>query len=371
MAKDINSKPYDESTITKLEIFENHLLAWLPVFIQTPYTGQVTICDYCAGSGQDSEGVPGSPLRTIKTINKYRDSILQKDIVINVVFNEALTKKSDELQTIIDKNFDYDSWGKKVKISCYNEDFQELFIKQYRELNKQPNLIFIDQYGVKQINNEIFQKLINLRSTDFLFFMSSSAMKRFSHTPEFKLHFPDIDPNTISEAKYTDIHRIILDYYKAKIPLDNCTKLYPFTLMKGRNIYGLVFGSKHPLGVEKFLDVAWDKNKVNGEANFDIDGDIDKAIPTLFDSLSDYERPITKREVFEEELEKFIISKGQITNRDIYHFTLDRGHPKSHAKECAIKLKKEGKIEYSGNIGFSFASCCKNEPKPIKVKVNG
>ena len=37
MAKDINKYPYDEATLTKLEIFEQYLIAWLPVFIQTPY----------------------------------------------------------------------------------------------------------------------------------------------------------------------------------------------------------------------------------------------------------------------------------------------------------------------------------------------
>ncbi|MFO7903844.1 MAG: hypothetical protein R6U98_14365, partial [Pirellulaceae bacterium] len=67
----------------------------------------------------------------------------------------------------------------------------------------------------------------------------------------------------------------------------NKTALYPFTLKKGANIYGLVFGSKHPLGVEKFLDLAWSKNEINGEANFDIDKDVHKSLPTLFDSLPD------------------------------------------------------------------------------------
>ncbi len=367
MAKDINKLPYDEATLTKLEIFEQYLLAWLPVFIQSQYSQRIRICDYCAGSGQDSAGIPGSPLRILRTIEKYRDSIFEKNISVDVVFNEKISDKSDELQKSVNSCFDYSSWNSKVNISCHNEEFQNLFERQYEQLKQQPNLIFIDQYGIKEVTPEIFQMLIDLKQTDFLFFMSSSAMNRFAHTPEFRVHFPDIAPEVISSAKYEDVHRIMLEYYKSKIPSGNETKLYPFTLKKGANIYGLVFGSKHPLEVEKFLDVAWDKNKINGEANFDIDKDLPKKEATLFDSLPDYERLKTKKELFEVELWNFIKSRDKVTNKDIYYFTLDQGHPKSHARECIMQLKKEGKVEYKGNIGYSYKSCVKNDPKPIRL----
>ncbi len=367
MAKDINKEPYDEPTLTKLDIFEQYLLAWLPVFIQTPYTNEAMICDYCAGSGQDSKGVPGSPLRILRTIDKYRVQILKKDIAISVVLNEALADKFDELQTAVAGSFDQKSWEQKVSVSCHNEKFQNLFRQQYEQLKKQPNLLFIDQYGIKEVTGEIFQMLVGLDKTDFLFFISSSAMKRFARTPEFKIHFPDIDPVRISKAKHEDIHRIMLEYYKEKIPKGNLTKLYPFTLKKGAHIYGLIFGSKHPLGVEKFLDLAWDQNKINGEANFDIDEDIKKQQPTLF---AEMKQP-TKREVFEANLEDYIDRRGEITNRDVYYFTLNNGHPKSHARKCVMRLKEKGKVEYNGSIGFSYSSCVKKDPKTIKVVANG
>ncbi len=44
MTKDINSKPYDEATLTKLEIFERYLQAWLPVFVQSQYADSAAIC---------------------------------------------------------------------------------------------------------------------------------------------------------------------------------------------------------------------------------------------------------------------------------------------------------------------------------------
>ena len=369
MAKDINKEPYDEATLTKLEIFEQYLLEWLPVFIQTPSTKRVKICDFCAGSGQDVNGVLGSPLRILKTIEEYRGSIFQQDIAIDVILNEVKADKSDELQIAVDSCFDPATWNSKVTVSCHIEEFQNLFCGQYEELKQQPNLLFIDQNGIKEVTGEIFQMLINLQRTDFLFFISSSTMKRFAGTPEFRSHFPDFDPSNMDNTKWSNCHRTILDYYREQVPEGNTTKLYPFSLKKEENgnIYGLIFGSKNLLGVEKFLDVAWKKNIINGEANFDIDDDIKKQERLLFE---DMEQP-TKRKVFESHLEDFITSRGEVTNRDVYEFTLNHGHPKSHAKDCVVRLKKEGKVEYKGNIGFSYNSCVKKEPKTIKAKNNG
>ena len=208
----------------------------------------------------------------------------------------------------------------------------------------------------------------SLQKTDFLFFISSSTIKRFASLPEFKDHLPDLDVDNINNTKWSDSHRFILDYYRERIPTGNSTKLYPFSLKKEENgnIYGLIFGSKNLLGVEKFLDIAWDKNRINGEANFDIDDDIKKQQPILFQEM----KQPSKREVFESHLENYIVSCGELTNRDVYEYTLNHGHPKSHAKDCFNRLKKEGKVE-KGIIGFSYDSCFKNKPKTIRVKANG
>ncbi len=363
MAKDINKQPYDEATLTKLEIFEGFLGEWLPVFIHDQFTTKVMVCDFFAGSGQDSEGVPGSSLRILQVIEKFRDQILENDISIDVVLNEAAVNKYNELQTLITSKFDPASWQNKISISIHNEKFQELFQDKYEQLKEQPNLLFIDQYGVKEVTDGIFQMLIGLEKTDFLFFISSSAIKRFAVTPKFQIHLPDIDPIQIAEAKHEDIHRIIKEHYENKIPKGNGTQLYPYTLKKGANIYGLIFGSKHPLGVEKFLDLAWGKNQINGQANFDIDNDMQKKQYVLYEEL----KRLTKRQKFEADLEEFILSREQVTNREVYHFTLGKGHPKSHAKECVQLLRKSGKVEYKGKIGFSYKSCVKNDPKVIKV----
>lgn len=34
--KDLHSEPFDETTITKLEIFEDYAEAWIPTFVMQP-----------------------------------------------------------------------------------------------------------------------------------------------------------------------------------------------------------------------------------------------------------------------------------------------------------------------------------------------
>ncbi len=125
------------------------------------------------------------------------------------------------------------------------------------------------------------------------------------------------------------------------IPEGNSTKLYPFSIKKGVNIYGLIFGAKHPRAVDKFLKIAWDKNKLNGEANFDMDNEEETIQRDLFTDQGQ-----TKVEKHELELEKFILGKEEITNKDLYDFTLEDGHIPKHTVNKVKIMKKEKVIVY-------------------------
>src|SRR5215831_18730688 len=67
-------KPFDEGTLTKLEIFELYAREWLPVFLSqtNPIKLKIQIFDFFAGPGMDSKGQFGSPLRLLKQLNNYR-----------------------------------------------------------------------------------------------------------------------------------------------------------------------------------------------------------------------------------------------------------------------------------------------------------
>jgi len=65
---DFHEKPFDEGTITKLQIFELYAREWIPVFLASsrPPRSEIHVFDFFAGPGVDGNGEPGSPLRVLR-----------------------------------------------------------------------------------------------------------------------------------------------------------------------------------------------------------------------------------------------------------------------------------------------------------------
>ena len=342
---DLHKKPFDEGTLTKLDLFEAYAKEWLPVFIMKDVEA-IWIFDCFAGTGVDIENKPGSPIRILRQILGQAGNIFNRKSVIYLIFNEYDKEKfaklqescseyilcNSELKRLVDAN--------KVKIKFLNQDFDILFPKAMSIIKKYPSLVFLDQNGIKFLDDKYFLELTKARCTDFLYFVSSSYFLRFGNQPEFKSHF-NIDFEQAKKDGYKYIHRNLIEQLRGRLPKDSNVKLYPFTIKKGANIYGIIFGASHPKAVDKFLKVAWEKNHLNGTANFDIDSDISKCQLDLFS-----EQKLTKIQQFQENLKDLILSKRICTNKDAYDYTLSQGHINSHADEIIKSLKKQKMIDY-------------------------
>src|SRR5690606_11859648 len=147
-----------------------------------------------------------------------------------------------------------------------------LFPKLLLTIQMTPSLVFLDQNGIKAISEKYFLELEKLSQTDFLYFVSSSYFYRFGEAEQFRKHL-HIDLEEAKGNGYAFIHKSICDQLKKKLPNNTKLKLYPYSLKKGANINGIIFGAKHPRAVQKFIDIAWKRDNVSGEANFDIHQD--------------------------------------------------------------------------------------------------
>jgi hypothetical protein len=205
-------------------------------------------------------------------------------------------------------------------------------------------------------------KLSTFRICDFLYFVSSSAIKRFKDTPEFEKLFYGIDLTKAIKEPYKLIHKNLLEAFKNSLPDDSNLELFPFTIKKKANIYGIIFGSKNLKGVEKFLTVAWNENKINGSANFDIDEELSKNQLELFEA-----QPLRKIELFEKNLEEYLRKKVNTTNKEIYIKTLKEGHKTSHATQKLKDLKKKGYINFEGSGPKINYNCIKDSKNIIEI----
>ncbi len=358
--KDFHNDEFDKGTLIKLHVFKKYLKEWLPVFTKkkAPIWKNIYIYDFFAGEGTDGEGNPGSPLIILDELKSFCESIKAKGLKLKVVFNEFDKRKHSKLVQCTQEHLRKCRTSEVQNKNCpnyeltdncvfhlliENKDFNQFFKEIYNTMLRKPEyprFMFLDQFGIKQISEEVFGKLVSLDRTDFIFFISSSHVSRFSELPEFKKYL-NISRSEFDVSKPYHCHRVIYEYYKGLLPKDKEFYLAPFSIKKGRNIYGLIFGSHHKLGIEKFLKVCWGINPNTGDANFDIDGErIASSEPKLF---AEFNVP-NKLQLFERELVNKILDSELKTNIDLYTFTFDMGCLPKHSNSVVNKLIKENKI---------------------------
>lgn len=366
--RDLHLEPFDEGTLSKLEIFEDYTEAWIPPFVMKGVE-EIHIFDVFAGPGYDLNGVPGSPIRTLQMIVKHIGIILQKKTNITLHLNEFEPNKGEQEKfELLRKNCkkyisDHEKLKYCLEVKFYNKDAEELLPELLPKIKSYPSLVLLDQNGIKFISREYISELEKLSTTDFLFFVSSSYFKRLGMTDEFQkvLEFSEEELN---EIEWANIHRVVVDKLKKRLSPGSDLRLYPFSIKKGRNIYGIIFGATHPLAVDKFLNISWKKNKKNGEANFDIDEDQSKYQGELFGK-----RKLTKIEKFKDELEQKVLEGDIRNNKEALMFTYDSGNSRKTANKFLRKLKRQGKIDYKGRTpGVTYDNVFK-KCKTVTYKV--
>lgn len=295
MAKDINNEVYSEETKLKLTIFRDCFKEWFPVFLNNRYISKIFIYDLFAGSGKDIEGNYGSPLILLQEAKgldgKYCKQV-NKNNKPKIYF--GFDEKEKAKIELLKQNVYQELSSCKdtctlpnciISENCFfdNKDFQELIhennVTAILKNNDFGKFILLDQYGFKQITNEVFLKLVNSPKTDFIFFIATSFIRRFKDEPSVNAYFKkeniEFDLNKPKEC-----HREITKYFKSLVPRDKDYYIHSFTIQKGSNYYGLIFGSNHSFGMEKFLNVCWKEDPLAGESNCNIDNDFEEG--TLF-----------------------------------------------------------------------------------------
>jgi three-Cys-motif partner protein len=321
MAKDINKAAFSEATLRKLDIFAECFREWFPVFVHNPYIKDIFIIDFFAGSGMDSLDNFGSPLRLLneaKGIERtYCSAITKNDKKVCFVFNENNKQKKAELEINVRafmSDCKKDNCNQDRCIYDYENfehyDFKDIFNNDFfAEILKDGNFakfILLDQYGFSQVDEAVFLKLVDSPHTDFIFFISSSFIKRFKEVGYTKKYF-DTERIPFDESNPKECHRLIADYFEKLVPQGKEYYLHHFSIKKDHNYYGLIFGTNHTLGMEKFLRVCWKHDKFSGESDFNIDNDYPE------DSLFFTRETTNKIEKVKNEIKNKILT-GEITD---------------------------------------------------------
>lgn len=347
-SKDLFDSPFDEGTLGKLEIFENYAEAWIPVFVMAK---RRTLCifDFFAGAGFDMMGVPGSPIRILRQINHQLSNILGNGVKVHLYLNayaDNRKERESKFELLKKSCTEYleqnNGLERAVELHYSSKDCKDLFWEWLPDIKKYPSLVYLDQNGVEFLADKYLLELEKLDETDFLYFVSSGYVWRFGDTPEFKTHL-NVDVAELKRGGYSKVHRNLIEQLKRKLPSGSQLRLYPFSIRKEQNIFGIIFGAKHPLAVEKFLNISWKRNSANGEANFDIDEEAKMDQLSLFGG-----RKLKKIEQFKENARAKVLA-GEITNnKEMLEFVYSEGHIGTHAKELLKDMKDKKELNFEG-----------------------
>lgn len=335
---DFHNKPYDVGTIAKLQIFELYAQEWIPVFVSQPEPPfrEIHIFDFFSGPGTDSKGVHGSPLRILRQLRSYFDSKMagwNKVRIITHFFDEDQDKVSLLKSTLSSPDWKIPG----VESDCRRLRFQNA-LAEYRSVlagSQCAKLLIIDQYGVDEVSDEVFKQLISFPFSDFIFFLSSSTLNRFRDHPAIKQKIERPDDSY-------HVHREAVNYYRQLLPANEKVYLGSFSISKRSNIYGLIFGSRHPLGIHKFLQVAWANDEIAGEANFDIDRENIRPGEGILPL--EVMRP-QKVQQFEADLDAALRSGQLKSEADVARFCIEAGMTCKHSKPVLSRLKKDRVID--------------------------
>ncbi len=352
MAKKFTDKAFDEATKLKLEIFGECFREWLPVFIHNIYTPRLFIYDFFAGNGKDINGSPGSPLVLLNeakgTNCKICSRLHQKEIVFGFNDkNEGATLKEVVENYLLEcrkHNCKQDQCNYQVHFGNY--DFKQALdrenVKAVLSNNNYAKFLVLDQFGFSQIDQNVFAELVNYPKTDFIFFIASSYVKRFKDHPYLKKY---IDTTSIDfdEIKPKEIHRRIASHYESLLGQKEFY-IHHFSLKKGANYYGLIFGSGHTLGMEKFLKICWSKDKYAGESTENINEDYEEG--TLFYD----EKTFNKITEVKNEIRSKVLNHEISDNITGLKYALKKRCLPKIFTETILELESEERIKRTGDV---------------------
>lgn len=134
---------------------------------------------------------------------------------------------------------------------------------------------------------------------------------------------------------------------------------------KKGNYYGLIFGSNHTLGMEKFLKVCWKHDTFSGEANYNIDNNFEQG--TLFFQPENN----VKKDTIKTEIKNLILSEHIKDNITGLKFAMQKGCEPKLFTEVVKELEKNNEIEREGNLNYSSTNIHRAKIYTIKILSNG
>jgi three-Cys-motif partner protein len=264
-------------TLAKHDLLKRYLGAWFPIMARN--NSKLVFLDGFAGPGVYDTGEPGSPLVAIRSLIDHRYFENMSGTKFMFLFVEADGRRVESLEEEIEKF--WASIGDKptnVSVEVVEGEFGDLattIIEDFRARGTQlaPTLAFVDPFGFKGVALDTICELTKFARCEVIFSFMYDGLNRWITHPEESIHVSlrDLfgtdeyeDGGDLSgEQRRRFLHDLYMDQLmdagKFKYALD-----FEMVNMQGRNVYSLIFATRHIAGLEAMKEAMWDVDPSGG-----------------------------------------------------------------------------------------------------------
>ena len=255
--------PIEPHTQAKHEILRDYLKAWFPILSR--WSGRIVYLDGFAGPGVYTGGEDGSPVIALQTAVDHKLRERFKEIVF--FFIERDPNRAKTLTQTLKNRFP--NLPENVKYEVRGAEFaptleQVLNDLEKREAKLAPTFAFLDPFGFSGFPMELIGRMINYDKCEVLITFMAGFVRRFLD----ELREPALDSLFATQewkeaCNISDSNkrlRFLLNLYETQLKKVGGAKyVRSFGMIGPHNqlIYYLVYGTKHPKGLEVMKEVMY------------------------------------------------------------------------------------------------------------------
>lgn len=276
--------PIEDHTRAKHALLKRYLGGWFPILTARGNNRRVVYLDGFAGPGVYSGGEPGSPLVAIGTLvnHKVFDQLNRSEFLFLLV--EEREDRAAQLEEEIEKFWSGRRGGKppNVRTRVYPDQFVNvakdlLGVLEESKKRLAPTFAFIDPFGWSGVPLDLIGRLLAFDRCEVLFNFMYDSINRFvtDDRPDIAKHFADLfgsDEALHREARDLEgdeRKEFLRDLYAKQLrDVAGFTYVRSFELVhanRGRTAYYLMYGTRHPKGLEVMKDAMWALDPVAGQ----------------------------------------------------------------------------------------------------------
>ena len=340
-------------TKAKHELLRRYLGAWFPILASSGRNRRVLFLDGFAGPGMYSNGAPGSPIVALGALVDHAAFPRLERTEFKFWFVEQDRARFENLERVIEEYWASRSDGKpgNIQVQLLNTEFATVageLVSMMREQKKQlaPTFAFIDPFGWSGVPLELIGRLLAFDKCEVLFNFMVDSVNRFvdDDRPSIARNFTDLfgggeaEHRTAAGLSGDDRKVFLRDLYLQRLREVGGFKYVRSFEMKnverGRTAYYLMFGTRHPKGLEMMKDAMWKIDPVQGARFVGVAGDQ----PMLFSPEPDF-GPLKTALV-----DQFAGESATVETIEEFVIT-DTDYTTSHYKRVLKELESAGEIE--------------------------